>query len=81
MHRIALLDRSAARPEELEDRAVVQVQQHPADVEHHRLDAHPGHQCAPASAVQTLPLSPARRLTATTVARGKKLKSVALAQV
>ena len=51
--------------------------QHAADVEHDRVD----HVAAEPSGGSTLPLSPGRQFTDTTVALGKKLNSLALAQV
>ena len=81
-HRVALGHLRAVRLEVPEDRPVVEPHEHPADVEHDIADQalprgirrYSGHGV-------TLPVSPGRRLTDTTVALGKKLNSEALAQV
>src|SRR6202035_5655689 len=72
-HRVAIAHFRAVRLEMPEDRTVVEPYEHPADVEHDIADQ--------ALHGVTLPPSPGRALTATTVALGKKLNSEALAQV
>ncbi len=69
---------SVVAVQELKQRAVVDAHQHPADVEDDVVNAC-GHGLQDSGV--TLPVSPGRVLTATTVALGKKLNSVALAQV
>src|ERR1700674_532150 len=81
-HRVAIAHFRAVRLEMPEDRTVIEPYEHPADVEHDIAD-----QALPRSVKRysghgvTLPPSPGRALTATTVALGKKLNSEALAQV
>src|SRR6267378_2426469 len=81
-HRVAIAHFRAVRREMPEDRTVIEPHEHPADVEYDIAD-----QALPAKVSRygghgvTLPVSPARVLTATTVALGKKLNSEALAQV
>src|ERR1700681_394020 len=72
-HRVAIAHFRAVRLEMPEDRTVIEPYEHPADVEHDI--------AVKALNGLTLPPSPGRALTATTVALGKKLNSEALAQV
>ena len=82
-HRTPIAHLGAARAQELDDRTVVEPDEHPTDVEHDMADRARRRRAAGGYGGHgaMLPVSPGRRLTATTVALGKKLNSEALAQV
>jgi len=82
-HRIPIAHLGAARSQKIDHRIVIEPDEHPADVEHDVADRalFPGAGGDYGGHGVTLPVSPGRWLTATTVALGKKLNSDALAHV